>query len=135
MAQAVSIQEFNGWDNPAFNGVQKIKWSWTSLADGTVIASSAAGENPTTVNKYSGKVIRLITNPGDGTDAPSDNYGVTILDEDGYDVLMGGGLLRDTANTEQVLEASLGICQDSKLSLRIAAAGDANKGVVILYIR
>lgn len=31
----------------------------------------------------------------------SDNYNVRVLDQSGYDVLEGAGLLRDTATTEQ----------------------------------
>jgi len=135
MAQTVAITENNGPDNPAFNGVEKIKWVWTSLADGTVIASTTVGLNPTTTKKYSGKIERLVTIPGAVALAPSDNYNVTILDEDGVDVLMGGGLLRDTANTEQVLGTSLGICQYTTLSLRIASAGDSKGGTVIIYLK
>jgi hypothetical protein len=135
MAQVVSISEFEGVDNPKYNGVQKIKWVWVATDAGVVAASTVTGENPTTTFKYSGEIARLVTIPGAGALAPSDNYGVTILDEDGVDVLMGGGLLRDTANTEQVLGSSLGICQYTTLSLRIAAAGDANGGTVILYIK
>lgn len=135
-AQVVSILESNGPTNPEFNGVQKIKWSWTAdSVSGVIVASAVTAENPTTRNKYSGQIVRLVTIPGTAGDAPSDNYGVTILDEDGTDVLMGGGLLRDTANTEQVLAASLGYCQYTTLSLRIAAAGVSNKGTVILYIK
>lgn len=135
MAQVVAISESNGKSNVLFNGIEKIKWTWTAHTDGVVTASTVTGENPTTRNKFSGEIVRLVTIPGTGDDAPADNYGVTILDEDGVDVLMGAGANRDTANTEQVLASSLGVCQYSTLSLRIAAAGASNKGTVILYIK
>lgn len=134
MAQAVSISETGDNGNMLFKGVQKIVWTWTAHTDGTVVASTTTGQNPTTSSKYTGKCIRLITDPGT-SNAPTDNYDITILDEDGYDVLMGAGIDRDTSNTEQVLESSLGICLYSTLSLRIAAAGSGGKGVVILYIK
>lgn len=134
MAQAVTITETGDNGNALFKGIQKIVWAWTAHTDGTVIASTTDGQNPTTYRKYTGKCIRLITDP-DGTAVPSDNYDITIVDEDGYDVLMGAGANRDEANNEQVLESSLGICLYSTLSLRVAAAGSGGKGVVILYLR
>jgi len=94
--------------------VKKIKWSWTT--------DSANG----------GIIYRLITNPG--ATAPTDDYDVTILDDDGYDVLMGAGADRDTANTEQVLASSLGCCVDSQLRLNIGTAGNSKVGEVILYV-
>ncbi|MGD9889705.1 MAG: hypothetical protein AB7R89_25720 [Dehalococcoidia bacterium] len=108
--------------------VKRIKFEWTSGTDGE--AGTASGE--TTV-PYGGKVERLITDP-DGTDAPTDNYDIEILDEDGYDVLAGAGANRDTANTEQVLASSLGIVAWSTLTLNVTNAGSAKSGVVYLYI-
>lgn len=133
-AQAVTITELSG----AYSDLQpirKIKWAWTATDAGIVAASVVAGLTPTTTLKYTGQLARLVTIPAGTTSAPDDNYDVTILDEDGYDVLMSGGLNRDTANTEQVNASSLGVCLASTLSLRIADAGDANGGTVILYIK
>ena len=109
-----------------FGTVKKITFTWTSDDDGKV--------TKTTTNAYSGEVIRLVTNPDDDA-APDDNYNVVINDEDGNDVLMGGGATRDTATTEQVLASSLGCVANDKLSLSITSAGAANKGVVYVYIR
>jgi len=119
---AVTIQE------ETFSSVKKITFSWTSSAGGIVSGTS-------TTNAFSGEIRRLVTVPGTAGDAPDDNYNVTVVDEDGTDVLMGGGLLRDTANTEQVLASSLGCVANDKLELRVAAAGNSNKGVVYLYLR
>ena len=132
--QAVVIDDTGDAGNILSKGIQRIKWSWTATDAGVVADSLVSGLNPTTEWQHTGECIRLITNPDDSA-APTDNYDVTILDEDGYDVLMGAGIDRDTANTEQVLKTSLGICLGSKLSLRIANAGNATKGVVILYIK
>lgn len=107
--------------------VKKIKFVWVSAADGT-----ASG---TTTESYSGEIIRLVTIPGALALAPSDNYGVKVNDEDGTDVLMSAGQLRDTANTEQVLASSLGCVANDKLSLAITAAGDSKSGTVIIYVR
>jgi len=109
-----------------YGTVKKIAFSWTS--------SDAGAADKTTVNAYSGKILGLCTVP-DGVAAPSDNYDVAINDEDGVDVLMGGGANRDTANTEYVLSTSLGAVANDKLTLAITNAGDTKKGVVYLYIR
>lgn len=113
--------------------LKKIKWAWTSdSVTGAIVDATAAGQINKTTNKYSGEIVRLITNPGN---SPTDNYDVTILDDDGYDVLMNGGADRDTANTEQVLASSLGVCVDTHLRLNVASCGTSKTGEVILYIR
>lgn len=106
--------------------IKKIVFAWTSGDDSKA--------TKTTVNSYTGEIIRLITVP-DGTDAPDDNYDVVINDEDSVDVLVGAGANRDTANTEQVLGSSLGCVVNDRLSLSIADAGTSNKGTVYLYIK
>jgi hypothetical protein len=110
--------------------IKKVKFEWTSVNGG----GDAGKASKTTVNVYTGEIIRLVTIP-DKVDAPTDNYDITITDEDGADVLMGAGTDRDTANTEQVLAASLGCVANDKLTLNVAAAGNAKKGTVIIYIR
>lgn len=107
-------------------GIDKIVFLWTS--DDTAGTATAV-----TANKYTGELIRFITDPGDV--APTDNYDIVITDSDGYDVLHGAGLNRDTANTEQVLAASLGCCFDTVLTLAISNAGNAKTGKIFLYIR
>jgi hypothetical protein len=109
-----------------YGSVRKVKFSWLSDGDGKA--------TKTTTETYNGKILGLTTVP-DGTDAPDDNYNVRVYDEDTADVLMGGGLLRDTANTEYVLSTSLGAVANDKLSLSVTDAGAANKGTVYLYIR
>ena len=131
--QSVTITEYNGPDNPEFNGVQKVKWVWVSSTAGTVVTSTAAGLNPTTTHYYTGEITRLITNPS--STAPTDNYDITILDSDGYDVLMGGGANRHTSTTQQVLASSLGMCQYTPLTLKVENAGSNKGGEVIVYIK
>lgn len=104
--------------------VKKIKFSWTS--DGSGDATGA------TSFAYDGKVELLTTDP---TDAPTDNYDITITDSDGVDVLAGAGANRDTTNTEQVLGTSLGAVAGSVLTITVANAGATKSGVAYLYVR
>lgn len=107
--------------------VKKVSWAWTSTSGG-----AADGQ---TVASYNGAIERLVTVPAGGGSAPTDNYDITITDEDGVDVLMGAGADRDTANTEQVNASSLGVVANDRLTLNVAAAGNAKSGTVHLYIR
>lgn len=113
-----------------YGTIKKIRFAWTSGTGGDINLADIE-----TLEVYSGKILGLTTVPADGGDAPSDNYGVELMDEDGVDVLMGGGLLRDTANTEHVLSASLGAVANDKLHLYITAAGDTKQGTVYVFIR
>ena len=116
------------YSEEVFGTVKKIGMSWTCDASGAVSGTLTA-------SVYSGELRRLVTVPAAAGSAPTDNYDVTVLDEDGTDVLMGAGADRDTANTEQVLASSLGIVANDKLELRVANAGNAKSGTVYLYIR
>lgn len=119
-AQVVSIVEYN-----SFPGYKKIKWSWKCTDAGVVTGS-------TTTNKYTGELIRFITDPVDG---PTADYDVQILDSDSFDVLIGAGADRHTTTTQQVIASSLGCILDSKLTLEITSAGNAKSGIVYLYIK
>ena len=114
-----------------FNSVKKIKFAWASEDGG----ANGGKATKTTTNTYTGEIIRLVTIPGGGANAPSVDYDVAVNDEDSTDVLMGGGANRHTSNTEQVLASSLGCVANDKLSLSITNAGNAKTGTVIMYIR
>ena len=123
--------------------VKKVRWAWTSDASGNV--NGGAG---LTNLKYTGRVSQIVTIP-DGSTAPTDNYDITVLNEDGVDLLNGAGANRDSSATEMV-NASLttvdnlgvftstivafGSVVESTLELRVANAGNAKKGVAIIYI-
>ena len=124
MAEACTITE------ETFGTVKKVTWAWTSAADGSV---GAAAVSTTTTNAYSGKIERLVTDPG--ATAPTDNWDLVINDEDGTDVLVGAGANRDTANTEQVLAASVGIVANDTLTMLVTNAGSGKTGTVYVYIR
>lgn len=106
--------------------VKKIKFDWTSAADGT-----ATG---TTVLPYSGKLERLVTIPS-STAAPTALYDIVINDEDNTDALMGGGADRSATAKEQVAASSLGIVANDRLSISVTNAGAAKSGTAILYIK
>ena len=112
--------------------VKKIKWEWTSHTDGKV---ATATTNAVTTKAYNGELVRLVTIPGAGADAPDADYDVYIYDGDSVDALMAGGLNRHTANTEQVAASNLGVVANDKLTLYVEGAGSGNKGTVYLYIR
>lgn len=64
-------------------------------------ADASDGSVPDTVlPSFEGRIAELTTNPG-GT-APTDNYDLTVIDDEGIDRLQGLGANRDTANSESV---------------------------------
>ena len=117
------------YSEETYGSVKKIAMAWTSSADTGAVSGTL------TTGSYNGAIERLVTVPGLVAAQPDDNYTVTVLDEDGTDVLMGAGASRDETNTEQVLASSLGCVANDKLELRIASAGNSKTGVVYLYIR
>jgi hypothetical protein len=106
-----------------FGVIKKITWAWTAHTDGKVAVTTA---NAATSNAYNGEIVRLVTIP-DSVSAPSDNYDVYVYDEDDADVLMAAGKDRDTANTEQVLAANLGVVANDKLTLYVEGAGSGGR--------
>jgi hypothetical protein len=87
MAGTVTITHY------AVGRVRRIQVDWVAdAADGSVPA--------TALPKFEGRLLALTTNPG--ATAPTDNYDITLVDDEGADRLQGLGANRDTANTEQV---------------------------------
>lgn len=121
MAGTVTVTE------ERYGSLKKVSFAWTS--DGSGNADGA------TTNAYNGAIERLVTVPATAGSAPSDNYDVTVVDEDGVDVLMGAGVDRDTATAEQVLASALGCVANDVLTLHVTNAGNAKSGVVHVYLR
>lgn len=127
-AQAVTITEST---NPQ-SGVVKIKWAWTTDgAAGAIVDSTTAGEVNTTTARYTGIVLRCVTDPVDG---PTASYDIVVKDSDGADVLLGYGADRHTTNTEDAIGGPFATIYDSKLSLNVANAGNTKSGITYLYI-
>jgi len=104
--------------------IKKITWAWTAHTDGIVAKTTP---NAVTTIPYTGEIIKLVTVPGAGGDAPDPDYDVYLL--------MGQGMNKHTSNTEQVLAPILGVVAYDKLTLYVSGAGSGNKGTVHLYIR
>ncbi len=122
MASSVTISE-----QAHGKGFHKVTFDWTGHTDGVVTKVATA-------KKYTGKVEVLITDP-DGSAIPTDNYDVTVTDEDDYDILAGGGIDRDTANTETVLSSSLGAVFESTIGPVVTNSGSSKQGKIVLLIR
>ena len=108
--------------------VKYVQWSWTSDASGDV--------SGTDTKILSGVALRFAANPG--STAPTDDYDITILDDDSIDI--AGGVLTslDTSTSEQVLtggDAKDGAAFMGALSLVVANAGNAKEGVLRMYYR
>lgn len=126
---AESITEMEMADNRLnrHGSVATMEWEWVSASGGTVSQS---------LGKINGKLCAMETDP-DGTDAPDDNYDITILDEYSIDVLGGAGANRDTADTEIAYPAVGTYFQpvmSGSYTLTIAAAGDTKKGKIKLFL-
>lgn len=107
--------------------VKKITFEWVSGngAEG----GTASG---TTTYTYTGLVLRVVTVP-DGTNAPDDNYDITLTDNDSVDIANAQLLNRSTSATQTVL-ASMGAVVQSTITINIENAGDDNEGICYVYI-
>jgi len=117
------------------NVVEEIKYACTTTSGGLV--------DKQTDEIVVGRVVGFIANP-DGTDAPTDNYDVTITNEDGVDVLGGAGANLDTANSEMMAPMIGNLTSSftaygspfvaSKLQVNMSAGGDTKKSVLTLLV-
>jgi hypothetical protein len=113
------------------NWANKTTVTWTS--DGGGASSQTVSLN--------GTILRFTTDPGSA--APTDNYDIALTDEDGYDVLGGDGVDRDTTTTESFVPVILGgdgvtvfpVVVAGTLTLSITNAGSAKNGTVTIYHR
>lgn len=121
---------------------EKLTLTWQSAADGSV-SQAIGGLDYSWLNRLRGMyLVKMVTDPS-GTAAPTDDYDVTLLDDDGLDVLGGAGADRDTANSEVAhptpdgtnINLDIAGPVDGDLDLTIANAGDTKAGVVKLYFR
>jgi hypothetical protein len=110
----------------SYGSVKLLKCAWTSSAGGVVSGTASSVV-------YDGKLLAVATDPS--ATAPTDDYDVTVLDDNSMDVLLGAGANRDTADTEYLLEANLGAVAQSTLTVTIANAGSVKLGTVYIWIR
>jgi hypothetical protein len=108
--------------------MKMIVWDWL-CTDGGIVSSA-------TSNYYTGRIVYAVQIPDTGGTIPTDAYDVTVLDSSGVDVLNGLGMnLNHDVRTYKDDMDGLGAVCESKLTLTIAAAGNAKGGQTILYIR
>lgn len=108
--------------------IRKYVVSWTCTAGGVV--------SETTNVILSGLIERVNFVP-DAVDVPTDLYTLTLSDADGIDVLQGvgaQGLSSTTASTMIPLISGNKIAIDDVLTIAVAAAGNAKKGTVSIYL-
>lgn len=101
----------------------------------SVVADASDGSVPATaLPKFQGRLLGLHTNPG--ATAPTDNYDITLIDDDGLDRLQGVGANRDTSNSEQVPIVYSGtsvnppVSSDETLTLTIAG-NSVNSALIV----
>lgn len=123
----LAVSRHDALGNP---NIIAIRLTWESSADGNVIVQTA---------RFHGTLLRVVINPA--SDAPTDNYDLTITDEDGADILQALGANRDTANTEQLVPligngttTAQPVSFANQLTFNITNAGDANNGEIVLYV-
>lgn len=76
--------------------VKVITMDWTSHTDGTI-----TGTTPT--KKINGQIVKVEFDPDSGATQPSDNYDLTVVDENNYDILAGQGANLSQTNTTAVV--------------------------------
>lgn len=108
-----------------FGTVKKITFDWLSSAGGAADA--------TTTKVYSGILERVVFVPDSGGTAPDPAYDVVLNDDDSIDLLDGAGANLSATATYQVQNA--GAVSNGALTLGVTNAGDANGGLVYVYIR
>ncbi|MGE3448682.1 MAG: hypothetical protein AB7H92_14005 [Microbacteriaceae bacterium] len=97
--------------------------------------SDASGDCNAGVVYLDGELVRIVTVPGAGGSAPTDNYDITLLDEDGIDLTaaeMFGD--RDTSTTEELVPSGR-IVHHGPVTVTVANAGNAKTGVIKIYQR
>ena len=121
------------------HGIRRVIATWLS--------DDATGAVSGTTRKLSGTLIKANTNPGSA--APTDDYDITLTDEDGVNILTACDddlSDRDTANSEEVyflvkdhavspLAQSLHPVVCGAITIAVANAGNAKAGVLTLYVK
>lgn len=119
-AQVVTITE------PTTGRVQLLSWDWL-CTDGGAVSS-------TTTRSFNGEVLKVAFVPDSGGTAPTDLYDATITDANSVDILAGQGANLSNASTVVITEDLLPVA-GNRLTLTIANAGDANGGVVHVWLK
>lgn len=108
--------------------VQETKFVWVS--------DSATGEaSGATTYTTVGVPMRFTTVPNGGGTAPTALYDLTLVDDDGNDILNGLGADRSATATESKLNTDgLLFVASSVLTLNVSNAGNSKGGTAYLYV-
>ena len=74
--------------------VRKVVIEWVADASAATVPATAL------TTKIQGQLLRMVTNPG--ATAPTADYDITLVGDEGEDVLQGVGIDRHTSTTEDV---------------------------------
>ena len=113
----------------AKNNLNVMKFAWTTVATGSFTTT-------TSNMPVDGYIVMIETVPS-STAAPTDDYDITLNNDDGYEVTGGNLANRDTANTEVVMpllnSEIVRFPNFGALTLAITNAGANKSGVVNVY--
>lgn len=132
--------------------VKKYTVAWTSDASaGTVSGNALTFTDPNNPDGgpvtiiFNGELLRVVFIPGSGGVQPTNDYVMTLTDQNGIDVLAGqGGALVNTGPshivpgvpiTDGTTTSTTIITLDDQLILAITGAGNSKQGTVVLYMR
>ena len=109
-----------------FGSMKSATFAWTAGADGGVSGFFTSA-------MFDGEVCAVTSVPG--SPAPT-SYTLTILDNNGLDILLGSGVTRSATLSESLTKPG-GAVASSKLQLVVAGAGAGTgaKGMVYVFIR
>jgi hypothetical protein len=130
-SSATTTRTTHSLDRTGERELEVISISWVAHTDGTFTDYTIPG------GKVKGVLERLVVDPG--ATAPTNLYDVTIVDEDGVDVLGGGGANLLTATTEEKA-VPLGTYHLRTLAnvLKLQIANNSQNGalgLIRLYVR
>jgi hypothetical protein len=109
-------------------GLVQYTFAWTSTAGGAVSANAQA--------LVRGRLVEIEIIPASGGTQPTDLYDMTLVDENGVDLLNGRGANRSNATSERFQWDPPSIhAADDDLDLVVANAGNAKAGTVKLWIQ
>lgn len=138
MAASMAFTYDKGYDAQGAKGsVRKIVCAWTSASDGSVSGTV----------RLVGTLVKATANPS--ATAPTDDYDVTLTDDDGINLLTASQssfenrdtstseevyfLVKDTAGTPLAQSVHPVVC--GTVTVAITNAGDSKSGVLNLYLR
>ncbi len=84
-----------------------------------------------------GWIHEVETDPAPSTPQPDDNYGITLKNPNGRDVMGGALANRDETNTEMVKPIVNGVWQkawvDGLLTIAVTSAGNSKEAEILIY--